>query len=69
MEPIINGTDLTIDLVTLTITTPATAINGGNVPTIGPTTGTSSASKYARCRKLAPLYTKSGDNLNPYQLR
>jgi hypothetical protein len=26
--------------VTLTITTPATAINGGNVPTIDPTTGT-----------------------------
>jgi hypothetical protein len=30
----LNGTDLTIDLVTLTITTPAAAINGGNVPTI-----------------------------------
>jgi hypothetical protein len=37
-----NGTDtltspVTIGLVTLTITTPATAINGGNVPTINPT--------------------------------
>jgi hypothetical protein len=29
---------VTIGLVTLTITTPATAINGGNVPTINPTT-------------------------------
>jgi hypothetical protein len=31
MEPILNGSPVTIDLVTLTITTPATAINGGNV--------------------------------------
>jgi hypothetical protein len=40
MEPIPNGGPVTIGLVTLTITTPATAINGGNVPTINPTTGT-----------------------------
>jgi hypothetical protein len=44
------------DLVTLTITTPATAINGGNVPTIDPTTGTVVVPQYA-CRKL--YYTKS----------
>jgi hypothetical protein len=36
----LNGNPVTIGLVTLTITTPATAINGGNVPTIDPTTGT-----------------------------
>jgi hypothetical protein len=31
--------------VTLTITTPATAINGGNVATIDPTTGTVGSAK------------------------
>jgi hypothetical protein len=40
MEPILlTESPVTIGLVTLTIT-PATAINGGNVPTINPTTGT-----------------------------
>jgi hypothetical protein len=34
MEPIPLTSPVTIGLVTLTITTPATAINGGNVPTI-----------------------------------
>jgi hypothetical protein len=40
MELIPKRSPITIGLVTLTITTPATAINGGNVPTINPTTGT-----------------------------
>jgi hypothetical protein len=46
----LNGSPVTIGLVTLTITTPATAINGG-IPTINPTTGTVVVPKYA-CRKL-----------------
>jgi hypothetical protein len=58
-----NGTDLTErigyhSLVTLTITTPATAINGGNVPTINPSTGT----------VVVPQNTPAGRHTIAYQI-
>jgi hypothetical protein len=63
MEPILLTKLVIIDLVTLTIATPATAITGGNVPTIDPThRNRSSTPKYAFRRKLYSLYTN--DNLN-----
>jgi hypothetical protein len=52
-----NGSPVTIGLVTLTITTPATAING-NVPTINPTTGTVVVPEICP-QEAIPLYTKS----------
>jgi hypothetical protein len=50
--------------VTLTITTPATAINGGNVPTINPTTGTVVVPENTACRKHTIVY-QICDKLNP----
>jgi hypothetical protein len=54
--------------VTLTITTPATAINGGNVPTINPTTGTVVVPENTPAGSYTIVY-QICDKLKPYQLR